>query len=316
MKVWEAFEPFINYCRDERQNEPSTIDKYRDCFRVWILPWLGNREITELNQMEILRLRGAMVKRGLSAARQYSVIVCLKGLLKVSRTVFDISCIDPAQITLPKREAPDVEYLNNEEVQRTLNAININTFAGIRLRSLAELLLDTGLRISEALSLAREPFDNDQTDFEVVGKGKRRRTVFISARSRFWVKEYLKRRIDNDPALFVTTGYPVQRCRREDLHRFFSNLRAKVGLTKRLTPHILRHTFCTNLRNNGADISFIKDLAGHQNIQTTARYYLGKDKEALRRIVDSCLDYRITPAQQSQSASPSPEQESGLAAPA
>jgi hypothetical protein len=62
-------------------------------------------------------------------------------------------------------------------------------------------------------------------------------------------------------------------------------------LTKRLTAHVLRHTFCTNLRNNGADISFIKDLAGHQSIQTTARYYLGKDNEVLRRVVDTCLDY-------------------------
>jgi site-specific recombinase XerD len=316
MKVWEAFEPFISYCRVERQNEPSTIDKYRDCFRVWILPWLGNREIKELNQIEILRLREAMDKRGLSVARQYSVIVCLKLLLKLCRSTFGISCIDPGEVALPKRRAPEVEYLDNEEVQRMLDAINIYTFAGIRLRALAELLLDTGLRISEALSLSRGPFDNDQADFEVVGKGKRRRAVFISTRSRFWVREYLKRRIDNDPALFVTTGYPVQRCRREDLHRFFSNLRAKAGLTKRLTPHILRHTFCTNLRNNGADISFIKDLAGHQNIQTTARYYLGTDRAALRRIVDNCLDYRITPAQDSQPASPSREQESGFAAPA
>jgi len=62
-------------------------------------------------------------------------------------------------------------------------------------------------------------------------------------------------------------------------------------MTKKLTPHIFRHTFCTTLRNNGADISHIKDLAGHADIQTTARYYLGKDKAVLRRVVESCLDY-------------------------
>jgi len=95
------------------------------------------------------------------------------------------------------------------------------------------------------------------------------------------------------PLVFVTTGYPVHPCRREDLSRFFRNLKARIGLTKKLTPHIFQHTFCTTLRNNGADISHIKDLAGHADIQTTARYYLGKDKAVLRRVVDSCLDYGL-----------------------
>jgi site-specific recombinase XerD len=81
---------------------------------------------------------------------------------------------------------------------------------------------------------------------------------------------------------------------REDISRFFINLRIKARITKKLTPHLLRHTFCTILRNHGADISHIKDLAGHQDIQTTARYYLGKDKNVLRRVVDTCLNYGTT----------------------
>lgn len=55
---------------------------------------------------------------------------------------------------------------------------------------------------------------------------------------------------------------------------------------------MLRHTYCTNLLLNGADITFIKELAGHADIQTTAKYYLGVDKRALRKVVDRCLDYR------------------------
>jgi site-specific recombinase XerD len=155
MKVFEAFEPFINFCRIERQSEPSTIDKYRDCFRVWILPWLGNHEVTDLNRLEVLRLRQAMENRGLSVARQYSVIACLKGLLKFCRSTLGVACLDPAEITLPKREAPHVEYLNNEEIQRVLDQIDLHTFAGSRLRAMAELLLATGMRISEALALTR-----------------------------------------------------------------------------------------------------------------------------------------------------------------
>jgi integrase/recombinase XerD len=292
MKVFEAFEPFLNFCQVESQLEPSTIEKYRDCFRVWLLPWLGNLELTRLNRLDVLRLRQAMENRGLSTARKYSVIGCLKGLLKFARSSLRIECLDPAEIRLPRRQPPNPGYLNNEEIKLVLDGIDHHTFAGIRLRALTELLLATGMRISEALALTRQPFEVDARDAEIVGKGKRRRTVFFSPRCRSWIKAYLNRRTDDNPALFVTTGFPVRKFRREDVHRFFSNLRSKVGITKPLTPHVLRHTFCTNLRNNGADISLIKDLVGHQNIQTTARYYLGKDKEVLRRAVESCLDYR------------------------
>jgi integrase/recombinase XerD len=291
MTTSEAFEPFINFCRAERHVSDSTLAKYQDCFRVWLFPFLGKRAIAEVNRMDVLTLRQAMVDRPLSVARQYSVIMCLKSLLKFCRMTLGESCLDPAEIALPKRPAPRVEYLNNDEIRKVFDATNIQTFAGIRLRALIELLLATGMRISEALSLPREPFDVGQTEAVIMGKGKRKRTVFFNARCRLWVREYLNRRIDDDPSLFVTTGFPVRRYRREDVHRFFADLRLKAGLNKKFSPHILRHTYCTNLRDNGADISHIKDLAGHQDIQTTARYYLGRDPAVLRKIVDRCLNY-------------------------
>jgi integrase/recombinase XerD len=159
------------------------------------------------------------------------------------------------------------------------------------------LLLATGMRISEALSLKRDTFEADQKETEVVGKGNLKRDVFFSPRCRFWVKQYLAKRYDDNPWLFITTGYPVRKWAQADISRFFILLKRKAGITKKLTPHILRHTFCTNLLHHGADITHIKDLAGHQDIQTTARYYLGKDKTVLRQIVDRCLDYRTLDAQ-------------------
>src|SRR5436190_23153141 len=101
MTLSEAFEPFINYCRAERYVSPSTLAKYRDCFKSWLLPRLGSKELTELNRLEILDMRQAMVERQLSIARQYSVIVCLKGLLKFCRASLGVACLDPADIALP-----------------------------------------------------------------------------------------------------------------------------------------------------------------------------------------------------------------------
>jgi integrase/recombinase XerD len=231
-------------------------------------------------------------------------MMCLKSFLKFCRTTLSVACIDPVEITLPKRRAPQVEFLDNQDIQRMLNAIETATFSGIRLRALVEVLLATGMRISEALSLKRDVFETDQSELEIVGKGKLKRHVFFSPRSRAWVKQYIAKRYDDNPWLFVTTGYPVRKWAQADISRFFILLKKRAGITKKLTPHILRHTFCTNLLHHGADITHIKDLAGHQDIQTTARYYLGKDKTVLRKIVDRCLDYRTHEPQPHHSLEP------------
>jgi site-specific recombinase XerD len=291
MLVSEAFEPYMHFCAAERLSAASTLAKYRDCFTSWILPVLGHEDLATLSLTRVLHLRGAMVDRKLSVYRMYSVLVCLKSFLKFCRTHLNTVTLDPATVRLPGRGMPTVEYLSNTEVQRVLKVIDGHTYAGARLRALVELLLSTGMRISEALSLQRQIFDVGASDTEIVGKGKRRRTVYFSERCRYWVRRYLDKRSDQHPVLFVTTGLPARPLKREDLSRVFNWLRTEAGIDKKLTPHILRHTFCTNLLHGGADITFIRDLAGHADIQTTARYYLGKNKEKLRQVLNQSLDY-------------------------
>lgn len=172
-----------------------------------------------------------------------------------------------------------------------LEQISISTFTGLRLRVLVEVLLASGLRISEALALDRKPFDQGVRELEIVGKGKHQRTVFFNDRALLWIRKMLALRGDTCPALFVTSTEPPRRLARNDVSRFFVQLSERVGSGKRITPHVLRHTFCTNLLHNGADITFIRDLAGHRDIKTTARYYLGVDRASLRRTVDDYLDY-------------------------
>ena len=182
MTFAQAVEPYINFCVAERQVAPSTVAKYRDCFKSWLLPWAGSRELASVTPVDVLGLRRSMVDRQLSIARQYSIIICLKSFLKFARSTLGINCLDPAQLALPRRPIPNVIYLTNEEIQRVLDATNVNTYAGIRLRALIELLLSTGLRISEALSLQREVFEVGAQEAEIVGKGKRKRFIFFSPR--------------------------------------------------------------------------------------------------------------------------------------
>jgi integrase/recombinase XerD len=246
---------------------------------------LGERELVEIGLMDVLEFRRKMMERRLSVSRQYSLLVVLKLFFRFCRVVLKFETIDPAELKLPKRPYRRVEFLTAPEIQKLICAIPTHTFTGMRLRALVEVLLTTGLRISEALSLNRASIDRQNHEAEIIGKGNRPRTVFFSQGCLAWIDRYLAFRRDTCPALFITTGRVPRRLGRADMSKAFKRLRRLSGITKRLTPHMLRHTFCTSLLHNGADIMFIKELAGHQDIQTTARYYLGVDKASLKAVL-------------------------------
>ena len=291
MTIAEAYEPFSTYARAELNYADQTLVKLRDCFVAWILPQVGHTELDQLDLLNILALRDAMLNRKMSIARQYSILNVLKRFLRFSREVLRVNALDPAEIKLPKRPKPKPEALTNEELDRIFESIDTRKITGVRLRALIELLAATGLRIGEALALNRKPFDLGYTEVEITGKGDKLRTVFPTQRCIFWVRQYMARRTDQDQALFVTTGGSPRRWAQVDVSPYFIRLRKEAKIDKRLTPHLLRHTFCTNLLNNGADITYIKDLAGHADIQTTARYYLKVDTVALKRVVHKYLNY-------------------------
>ena len=284
---------FLNYCSAERGYAPETLTKLKDCFKNWINPAFSNCDVIGISLLDVLALRTRMADAGLSVSRQYAVLMWIKTFLKFCRTHLHMPTLDPAEVKLPRRPEPIVDFLTLAEVASMRRAIPINTFAGKRLRALVELLLGTGLRIGESLALDRAVFDDQLRETTIVGKGGKKRTVFFTAQLYPWVALYLRSRIDAHPALFITTGDVPRRLSRADVSKSFIRMRTTARIGRKLTPHLLRHTYCTTLLNNGVDIRFIKDLAGHQDIQTTARYYLGVDQAKLRQLVDERLKYDL-----------------------
>jgi site-specific recombinase XerD len=270
MAIKESYPLFLAHGRAERHYAQQTLGKVRDCFHAWIIPWLGDKELETLSRADVIEFRSEMMDAKLGVNRQYQILMMVKLLLKFARQVLKINCLDPnTEIRLPPKPKPHVVYLNNEEVARLVAVIKTNTFTGLRMRTLIEVLLGTGLRISETFGLDRAPFEMGQSQVEIIGKGKKPRAVFFPENTLHWIKQFLYYRSDNCPALFVTTGVP-RRWDRNDLSKFFKVLKRDARIDKPVTPHILRHTYCTNLLHNGADITLIKELAGHSDIQTTA----------------------------------------------
>jgi integrase/recombinase XerD len=295
----EAAANFLAFATVELGFAPQTIAKYGECLRQ-VARWIGDLPVTELSKQHILALKSVMLSRNHSAGRQVCILAAVKRLLMFCQQDLGLPVMQPDSIALPKRPRREVAFLNPAEVERFLSSIEIcnqneRPFeAGLRFRALVEVLLGTAMRISEALSLNRQEVDFVNREAVVMGKGNKQRTVFFTERSLFWIKRYLDLRQDAHPALFATQG-GRSRLSRTDVWRPFVRCRRLAQIQKRVTPHLLRHTAATQLLLNGCPIGHIKEILGHERLDTTCRYYLGLDRRAAKQAHQKYLVYEEYP---------------------
>jgi len=192
----------------------------------------------------------------------------------------DISTLSSTKIEVGKIPERQIEFLEPEEVLRLLEAASGPNRASKRDRALLELLFSTGLRVSELVSIDRDDINLKRQEFSVRGKGDKVRIVFISNTAKDAIEQYLNVRIDIDPALFVRdkTGTNKEadakglRLTTRSVQRIVKYYATKAGIVKDVHPHTLRHSFATDLLQNGADIRSVQEMLGHANITTTQIY--------------------------------------------
>jgi integrase/recombinase XerD len=251
--------------------------------------------VSDYGKEDVLSLKAALLSRQLSVSRQVSILSALKRILAYCRHS-GMAVLDPDCITIPRRPRRDVAYLTAEEVERFVAAIPLTTLkdkphkAGLRFRALVEVLLGTAMRIGEVLSLNHDQIDYEAREARIIGKGNKERTVFFTVRSISWLQRYLETRTDATPPVFVTED-GTTRLSRPDIWRPFRHYRIHAGINKRITPHLLRHTAATQLLFNGCPVGHIKEILGHERLETTCRYYLGLDHRAAKQAHEKYLTY-------------------------
>jgi len=285
----ERIEDFLEYSRYELNFSPQTIIKYRDSLRSMIKD-LGDKPVEQYEVQEFVKLKRLMMDRGLSESRISGVVYAMRSFLLYCKSFLKLEVLEPKQIRPPKRFKREVIFLTKEEIEVFIGTINTKNWNGLRFRTLVEVLLGTGMRIGEALSLNRKTINWEKREAKIVGKGNKERTVFFTKRSLEWVSKYLERRNDTHEAIFVTK-VPINRLAVADVWRFFDRQRKLAKIDKKLTPHILRHTVATNLVFNGCPIVHVKEILGHERLDTTCKYYLGVDKEKAKKAHKQFLSF-------------------------
>lgn len=217
--------------------------------------------------------------------------VFLKYLAKRS-----IPSLAPEKIELAKTPGRDLDLINDTELKRLLEAPmrdlpadRAGEVKALRDRAILELFFSTGLRVSELCSLDRDTIDLSRDEFSIRGKGEKVRLVFLSDSARRAIKDYLAKRKDMNEALFSSLseinkkGENDQRLTPRSIERIIKKYAIKAGITKKVTPHTLRHSFATDLLQNGADIRSVQMMLGHSSVSTTQIYTHVTDKQ-LREI--------------------------------
>ena len=226
------------------------------------------------------------------------ITYALKNALIFARDVLSIPVMNVGLIRAPGAPRRQVVYLTTDEYNEFVEAIPLHTgFGRHRLsqfcfRALVETLAATGMRISEALSLDTDSVDLSKGEAVIIGKGNKQRTVFFTERALTWINRYLALRKNTHQPLFASIN--GHRLLVANVHTMFRRMNARLfeRIGKRVTPHILRHTAATNLLQRGCPVGHIKEILGHQNLETTCRFYLGQlTKAEVRRAFDAYMHY-------------------------
>ncbi len=288
IRTVENYDHYLDrYFNFAKIKDPSDITdaSVRD-FRLWL-----NRQSTGNN-----RATGKTLSKKTQNYYMIALRVFLKFLAKM-----DIKSLQKDKIELAKVTERSLDLISPSELSRLLSAPKGNDLKSLRDKAILELLFSTGLRVSELCSLTSD-LDLSLDDFPIRGKGGKVRVVFLSEDARRAVRAYMNARKDMSEALFVQVGIEMRKEKnkkeketenksaqktkkkgkeetldlppltRRSIERIVKNYATIAGITKKVTPHVIRHSFATDLLSNGADIRSVQMMLGHANISTTQVY--------------------------------------------
>jgi len=282
-------EEFLEHLEVERNLSPLTIRDYRHYLSNFADWSQKNYPIAKPGDLTLEAVRKYRVYLAhysspngnlpLKKVTQNYYVIALRSFLRyLARRDFKV--VTPDKIELPKTESRSLKFLDRDQLERLLAQPDVSGERGARDKAIMEMLFSTGLRVSELCSLNRDQVNIERKEFGVIGKGRKPRVVFLSDRAAIWLEKYLSLRFDRFDALFIryagnqepTINGEKMRLTSRSVQRIIEKYVRKAKLPIKATPHVLRHSFATDLLMNGADLRSVQEMLGHKNVATTQIY--------------------------------------------
>jgi site-specific recombinase XerD len=289
MDITTAQRQFLEYIEIEKGRSLNTVRNY-DHYLTKTFADMGVKKVSDITEDKLREFRlhlnrapGVKIKGQTAGTMKKSTqnyyLIALRSFLKYCLKR-KFSSLAPDTIELAKVGARHLDLISIEELSRLMKAPDLKDIKGMRDKAVLELFFSTGLRLAELCSLNRD-LDLTRDEFSIRGKGEKVRVVFLSDEAKEAIRTYLKNRKDLEDALFVniSRNSATGRLTPRSIERIVQEYAIKAGISKKVTPHVLRHSFATDLLSNGADIRSVQMMLGHANISTTQIYTHITDKQ-------------------------------------
>lgn len=284
---------FLEHVEIEKGNSLKTVNNYDHYLsRFFEFAQITDpKQITDdkirefrlfLNRQPGVKIRGQEASTLKKNTQNYHLIA-LRSFLKYMMKR-EVTSLPPDRIELAKIKERSLDLISADELTRLMDAPDKTTTKGLRDKAVLELFFSTGLRLSELCSLDRD-LDLSKDEFSIRGKGEKVRVVFLSDSAKDAIRDYLKSRKDLEEPLFIQYSHNGSKANKSNrltprsIERIVKHYAIKAGISKKVTPHVIRHSFATDLLSNGADIRSVQMMLGHANIATTQIYTHITDKQ-------------------------------------
>lgn len=269
---------FIDSLWLENGLSDNTLSSYRTDLQHYSL-WLhkkGQIALLSASRSDVLDYLAFRLHRGLKASSTSRSLSCLRRFYRYLVREKLIQVDPTLNIENPKLPKLLPGSLSEHEVERLLEAPDIDDPIGLRDRTMLEVMYGSGLRVSELVGLRFEQLNLEQGVIRVMGKGSKERMVPVGELTLEWLEKYLKQ----GRQFLLTRGdcgvlFPSSRGQEMTRQTFWYRVKkyaVETGIKSKLSPHTLRHAFATHLLNNGADLRVVQLLLGHSNLSTTQIY--------------------------------------------
>lgn len=260
---------FIEYLHIEKGRASSTVDSYSHHLDVFFTQAKINNP-QQITSDKVQKFRVFLSTQSYNKRTQNYHLIVLRAFLKFLAKR-GIASLNADTIELAKVADREVSIITSNELDRLIAATDKQSDLHKRYRDKAilEMLFSTGLRVSELCGLPSS-IDLENDELSVRGKGGKVRVVFLSGNAKLAVSQYLTNRKETSNKLFKLD--------RRSIARIINQYAEIAKITKKVTPHVMRHVFATNLLSNGADIRSVQAMLGHKNISTTQIYTHVTDK--------------------------------------
>lgn len=274
----DMIDSYLSYLRDVRRLSPNTLESYaRDLALLAAFAEKRGAETDELGRTDLEAFVRQLMSTGLAPRSVARAVACVRGFYRFVAIERKQDSSPADDLRPPRAWAALPKFLSLDEVDRLLAQPDTSTPIGLRDKTLIEVLYATGLRVSELVALRAGDLNLDEGYLTCTGKGDKQRMVPLGHEAADWVRQYIRDgrprllKKKSSPWLFVNAraGGALSRV---GFWKILKQYGVKAGVSRDLSPHVLRHSFATHLLERGADLRMIQMMLGHADLSTTQIY--------------------------------------------